>query len=80
MRDGDKPVFRSTKSTHFVQRAPASRNACLPSGNLPRKLPPAPIGAKLAASCAALIRQDRGGIAVCWAIAPGDDESRSPRR
>jgi hypothetical protein len=29
----------------------------------------------------ALIRQDhRGRIAVGWAIAPGDDESRSPRR
>jgi hypothetical protein len=56
--------FQVNEITHFVQRAPASRNACLPSGNLPQKPPPAPIGAKLAGGDAALIRQDRGRIAM----------------
>jgi hypothetical protein len=64
------------ETTHFA------KCASLQTATLPRKRSPDAYWRKTGQDKgAAPIRQDRGAIEVgCDSIAPGDDESRSPRR
>ena len=73
--------FQVNEIRHFAQCAPASRNARLPGGNLTAETATSAYWRKTGQESGRPIRQDRGTIAVGWdSIAPGDDESRSPRR